>query len=353
MNQTADMAFQLDQYLFPAFSVKEGLILKANHAAQYLGLLPGVEITPLICDTEAYESLKEGCLYLSLSHNNIDYSAAVIREKEMDLFVLDHELEQQQLWTLALASQQIRGPAAEMMLGMEALMAQLPQSEANQAHAANLRRSMNRLHRMLCNMSDAARYNCETPIHQQTQDIAAIIHEVLEKAATLTAAKGVTLIYKPIGQHVDSLVDSEKLERAILNLISNALKATPSGGTIHVNLTLRNNRLLLTVQDSGKGIPKQLRPHVFSQYLRKPSLSAGNTGLGLGLVNVRAAAAAHGGTVLVEQPEEGGTRVTVSFAIRSSKEPTLHSPLPLLDYAGGKDHALLELSDALPASVYE
>ena len=87
--------------------------------------------------------------------------------------------------------------------------------------------------------------------------------------------------------------------------------------------------------------------------MRKPALSSANAGLGLGLVIVRAAAAAHGGTVLVEQPKEGGTRVSVSFAIRTSMEPTLGSLLPPLDYAGGKDHALLELSDALPASAYE
>ena len=353
MNQTTDMASRLDQYLYPAFTVKEGLILEVNHAAQYLGLMPGDPVSPLIHDSESYQALMDGCLYLSITHNHIDYSAAVIREKDNDLFVLDHDLEQQQLWTLALASQQIRSPAAEMMLGIESLMSQLPESEANRAHVANLQRSMNRLHRMLCNMSDAARYSCETPIHQQTQDMAAIINEVLEKAATLVSSKGVTLVYEPMQRNVDSLVDSEKLERAILNLISNALKATPSGGTIHVTLSLRNSRLLLTVQDSGPGIPRELRAHVFSRYLRKPSLTGSNTGLGLGLVIVRAAAAAHGGTVLVEQPKEGGTRVTVSFSIRTSTQPTLNSPLPLLDYAGGKDHALLELSDALPASVYE
>ena len=347
MSQFTNLASNLDQYLYPAFTVKDGLILEVNHAAQYIGLQSGEPVAPLMDDCETYQALKDGCLYVSLSCNQIDYSAAIIRENGTDLFVLDHELQEQQLWTLALASQEIRGPAAEMMLGIEMLMAQLPEEK----HTGNIRKSMNRLHRALCNMSDAARYSCETPLHQQTRNMAAIINEVLEKAAALAETIGVKLAYQPITATVDSLTDSEKLERAILNLISNALKVTPTGGTIYIKHTLKHDRLLLTVQDQGPGIPRELRAHVFSRYLRKPTLGA--TGLGLGMVIVRAAAAAHKGTVLLEQPKEGGTRVTVSFAIRTSMEPTLNEPLPPVDYAGGRDHALLELSDALPASVYE
>ena len=74
-------------------------------------------------------------------------------------------------------------------------------------------------------------------------------------------------------------------------------------------------------------------------------------GLGLGMVLIRSTAAVHGGTVLVDHPEGSGTRITVSFAIHQG-EATLRSPRMRIDYAGERDHGLIELSDVLPAHLY-
>ena len=68
---------------------------------------------------------------------------------------------------------------------------------------------------------------------------------------------------------------------------------------------------------------------------------------------VRSAAASHGGAVLIDQPEGGGARVTMTIAIRQSTSGTLRSPILRVDYAGERDHALVELSDVLPAQCYE
>lgn len=357
MDQICDMAEMLNTFICPAFSVKDAVIADANHAARYLGLEPDTAIAPLLNDQQAYEAFTDGCLYLTLSIHDRDYSAAITREDGYDLFILDHELEQQQLWTLALASQEMRIPLADIMTGMEWMLQQLPQDGAadSRKRSASVRRSLNQLHRMLCNMSDAARYSCETNIHQQTHDMAAIFDEVFEKAAVLAEQKGVALRFRSLRQIVDGLADTEKIERAILNLISNALKVTPKGGTIEARLTRHGNKLHLTVQDSGPGIPAEKRAAVFTQYMRRPSLIDGTQGIGLGMVMVRAAAAAHNGTVLLEYPEGKGTKVTVTFSVRQSTSPRLGTPISILeyDYAGGWDHALLELSDALPLSAYE
>ena len=75
--------------------------------------------------------------------------------------------------------------------------------------------------------------------------------------------------------------------------------------------------------------------------------------MGLGMVLIRAVAAAHGGTVLVDQPEESGTRVTLTIAIRQGGDAMLRSNILRVDYAGEHDHTMLELSDVLPLSPFE
>ncbi len=70
------------------------------------------------------------------------------------------------------------------------------------------------------------------------------------------------------------------------------------------------------------------------------------------MVVIRNAAACHGGTVLVDQPKAGGTRVTLTLALRKAKKGTLRSPQFRLDYAGEWNHLLVELADVLPAEVY-
>ena len=66
-------------------------------------------------------------------------------------------------------------------------------------------------------------------------------------------------------------------------------------------------------------------------------------------------AACHGGTVLIDQPECGGTRVTMTMTVTPCREDRLRSPVRMLfgDYAGGHDHSLLELSEILPSSAYQ
>ena len=67
---------------------------------------------------------------------------------------------------------------------------------------------------------------------------------------------------------------------------------------------------------------------------------------------VRSAAAAHGGAVLIDQPAGCGTRVTLTLALRKNEPGMLRSPVMRVDYTGERDHALVELSDCLPAELY-
>ena len=183
------------------------------------------------------------------------------------------------------------------------------------------------------------------------RDICAVLDEIFQKAEILTAHTGIRLEYTGYPQQVYTLVDADKIERAVWNILSNAIKFTDAGETISAVLFRRGNSMYLSISDTGCGIADNLRGSIFSRYTRQPSIEDSRNGLGLGMVLIRKAAAIHGGTVLVDQQEGRGTRITVSFAVRQG-EAMLRSPRLRVDYTGERDHGLVELSGVLPARLY-
>ena len=125
----------------------------------------------------------------------------------------------------------------------------------------------------------------------------------------------------------------------------------PEGGTIHAQLTRKNNMLQLSIQDTGSGIPENILGNVFNRYQRQPGIEDSRYGIGLGMVLIRSAAADHGGTVLIHRPEGAGTRVTMTFAIRQD-DPVLKTPVipPIIDTSR---QTLTELADILPWECYK
>src|SRR5262249_9594593 len=103
-------------------------------------------------------------------------------------------------------------------------------------------------------------------------------------------------------------VDEEKIERVVTNLISNAIKFTPSGGAIQVDLTDDADGVTIAVRDTGIGIDDDLRKRLFGRFEQgRPPVHAGARGSGIGLSIVKELSEAHGGEVSVESPRGGGS----------------------------------------------
>lgn len=335
----------LDLMIRPGFCVKENTIEKVNSAAAALLLTPGTDVrTLLLTGAEEYEAFESGCLYLKLSLSSSGCGASVTKVEGWDVFVLDQEADDGELRAMALAGRELRDPLTSVMIAANQLPA------GNEEQVARLNRGLHQMLRIIGNMTDALRYTAAT--QHEVRNIGNFFDEVFEKAHTLMEHTGIRLTCQGLSEEILCLADGEQLERAFLNMLSNAMKFTPKGGTIHVSLTRNGRMLRLSVLDSGFGIAEHVRSSVFSRYLRQPGIEDGRHGIGLGLVLIRSAAANHGGTVLIDQPQGTGTRITMTIAIRQNAEGLLHSPIQLPDYAGGHDHGLLELSECLPADLY-
>ena len=268
------------------------------------------------------------------------------------MFQLEQDSESCELQSLALAARELREPLASIMISADHLFPAESDDPATNTQIARINQGLFQMLRLISNMSDAGRYASSGAVSMETKNISTLLDEIFTKASALVEHTGIRLEYTGIADAIYGLVNAELLERAVLNIISNALKFTPKDGTIQSKLLRRGNKLYLSILDNGSGIPESTRSNLFSRHTREPGLEDGRFGVGLGFVIIRSAAQQHGGTVLVDQPAGCGTRVTLTLSIRPGSTDQVRSPILRVDYAGERDHGLLELSDVLPTELY-
>jgi K+-sensing histidine kinase KdpD len=255
---------------------------------------------------------------------------------------------------MALTALGLREPLSDIMAVTDQLFpaGEPLEDPLTQTRLSQMHRRLNQLHRMVCNMTDAIQYTSSTPPRMACQDVCAVIAEIFDHAQVLVSGCGMHLTYSGPRESIVCLIAADRLERAIYNILSNSMKHSQPGGRIEAKLTHRGGKLYLSIQDEGSGIPSQLLGSVYNRFRRQPGMEPGPSGLGLGMVLVRGTAAAHGGTVLIDHPAGCGTRVTMSIAIRKAPDTMMRSTILRVDYAGERDHGLLELSDVLPPEFY-
>ncbi|RMG05263.1 MAG: sensor histidine kinase [Nitrospirae bacterium] len=144
-------------------------------------------------------------------------------------------------------------------------------------------------------------------------DITLLIRQALNEAEPLLEARKIN-VREDISSVDVIKCDQDRLLQVIRNLISNAIKFTPTGGEITISTVRSGGHLLFSVEDQGPGIPEEYRERIFDKY-QQASLPEVNLykGTGLGLAIVKKVIEAHGGKVWVEPAEAGGSRFCFSL----------------------------------------
>lgn len=351
-----DKVNMLELLLRPAFLVRDGHITAVNREAARHLITEGTSIQDMIVlGLEEYSAFSGGCLCLTLQIEGQRFAASVVPAENGHLFFLEQDAMDAKLQSMALVAQELRAPLTGLMTASEQLlpMEAVQEDAAARSYAAQMNRRMFQMLRMIGNMSDAVRFANKQSQPTEYVDIVALLDEIFQKTIPLAQQSQKELRYRGLDNHVFTLADSELLERAVYSMISNAMKFSPAGSVIEATLTRSGNMLRFSIEDPGCGIDTGIQGSLFSRYMRQPALEDPLQGLGLGLLIVRLAAAAHGGTVLIDQPHGKGTRVTLTTMIRQDSQSTVRSPKLHIDYAGERDHALVELADVLDSCVYE
>lgn len=149
-------------------------------------------------------------------------------------------------------------------------------------------------------------------------DVCALARRVVEEVQPTLSARH-TLLCEVEDEPLYVTGDSVRLEQVLHNLIGNAIKYSPYGGAVRVQVEQRNDRVCLIVRDQGIGIPQSALPHLFQRFFRAANAEQHQiSGLGVGLYVVKKIVALHGGTVTVSSSEGNGSVFTLSLPSRWS-----------------------------------
>ena len=155
---------------------------------------------------------------------------------------------------------------------------------------------------------------------REPADLQTVANRTLHLLAPLAASQNVTIV-TDLAQGCTVLAPADDLYQIIFNLAENGIKYNVPGGKVLISLRRTRTQAILTVTDTGIGIPEADREHIFDRFYRvDKARSRASGGSGLGLAIVHDAVLANNGTIEVSPPEEGGTRFTVTFPLCRRKD---------------------------------
>jgi signal transduction histidine kinase len=221
------------------------------------------------------------------------------------------ELDRAKSAFVAIASHELRTPLTALQGFSEILaLRRLPPEEVARL-AEIMRREARRLGRIVSDLLDLSRIErglepalCRIPVRIQST-----IEATVDLFRQGTATHLITTECEPALPVVDA--DPDALERVLTNLISNAIKYSPTGSAVRVGARTIAGAVAIEVADAGRGIPAEVVHRIFEPYYRVPDAAGAARGTGIGLAVVKALVEAHGGTVRVDSTPALGTRVTV------------------------------------------
>ncbi len=149
-------------------------------------------------------------------------------------------------------------------------------------------------------------------------DAVELVGGIVDSLMPLASDQDIELVFEPKMEHASVCTDPHALKRVLGNLTGNALKYTPAGGRVLIGLSMDEQNLVCSVEDTGPGISEEDLPHIFEQHFRTESaVSAHVPGSGIGLALVHELVELMSGTVRAESPVDDGrgTRFVVNFAL--------------------------------------
>jgi PAS domain S-box-containing protein len=219
---------------------------------------------------------------------------------------------------LAAVSHELRAPL-NAMLGWAALVHENPGNADILARAIPaIERNAQLQRRLVDDLLDDARIAAGTMrVERACVDLGAVLVAAVDAIRPAAEAKGVALetATNPVMSGFPG--DANRLQQVFLNLVTNAVKFTPAGGSVHVRSRRTATEIVVVVEDTGQGVSEELLPHVFERFQQghRPSTPS-VSGLGLGLAIAKDLVERHGGTIVAESEGPGrGSRFTVRLPV--------------------------------------
>jgi len=216
------------------------------------------------------------------------------------------------------ASHELRTPLAVMRGDIEiTLRRKRTPEEYERTMTSNLEEIM-RLSRLVEDLLTLARGDAgQAALRCEPMQLDKLCQEMAEYITPLVQTREQTLSYQPPAAPVMVKADAQRLKQLLLNLLDNAIKYTSHGGRITLGLKTEGQEAMLTISDTGRGIPPEDLPHLFERFFRHSRTTADKTapGFGLGLSIVKWIVDSHGGKIEAASKVGEGTTFTVRLPL--------------------------------------
>ena len=217
---------------------------------------------------------------------------------------------------IAAASHELRTPLTSVQMGIHLLLedAAGALTERQQEILQVCREDTARLDRLMRDLLDLSKIEsgAVAPVFVPTRP-SALVAAAVDPLRLQTDARGVRLDVDVPPDLPNVAADRGQIERVIANLVTNAARATPAGGTITVTAVRRGEAVAVSVTDTGSGIPRDYLPKIFEPFVQVPHAPGGGAGLGLPIS--RRIVEAHGGQLTVQSSEGHGSTFTFTIPI--------------------------------------
>ncbi len=222
---------------------------------------------------------------------------------------------------LAMLAHELRNPLAAMRLAAQlVVLPDLPQAQLAKS-AAVIQRQVEHLVRLIDDLVDVSRITRGLiSLRREPTEISAVVAQAIECTRPIIDAKHHTLSVTVPDESLLVNGDAARLSQIVANILNNAAKFTDQGGRVNLTVARSGNEVVITVSDSGVGIPPELLPKVFDLFTQvdRP-LDRSSTGLGIGLALVHRLVEMHGGRVTAYSAGRGqGAELVVYFPLYES-----------------------------------
>jgi signal transduction histidine kinase len=226
---------------------------------------------------------------------------------------------------LAIIAHEVRNSLAPIVASAARILRECPPAGGVHDSAGIVRRQALHLAHLLDDLLDVARIaRGRIELHRTFVSLTAAVEEAVKAARPLADVGQLSLSVSLPAGPVWIEADPVRLEQIALNVLGNAVKYTPAGGRIDVEVAINGGEALLRVSDTGIGIPPEMVPHVFDGFFRSERARAQSPdGLGIGLTLVRTLVELHGGRVAAHSDGPGrGSRFTICFPLAAEPANT-------------------------------